>query len=106
MNGLQKTALEQEKNFGPQARAFVAEDFYVDYGLTSCPTLHKATELILNTRAVLNTANLHVHKIASNLLDLMKKIPPQDRADNLKNLKFREDSIPVQRAFCVCWSIK
>ena len=33
----------------------------------------------------------------------MLKIPPQDRADNLKDLEPQEDSSPVQRALGVCW---
>ncbi len=100
-----KTALEQEKNFGPQARAFVAEDFYVDDGLTSCPTVDEATDLILNTRAMLSTANLRVHKIASNSLALMSKISPEDRADNFKNLNLQKDLVPVQQALGVCWNL-
>ncbi len=94
MYGLQKTALEQEKNFGPQARAFVAEDFYVDDSLTSCPTVDEATDLIVNTRAMLSTANLRVHKIASNSLALMSKISPEDQADNFKNLNLQKDLVP------------
>ena len=105
MYGLQKTALEQEANFGPEARKFVAEDFYVDDGLTSCQSLEEATELIQNTQAMLKTANLRVHKIASNSLALMSKIPSQDRADNLKDLDFQEDPVPVQRTLGVSWNL-
>ena len=47
--GLRKTAIEGEKKFGKAAQDFVVEDFYVDDGLTSCTTPHKATSLVKNT---------------------------------------------------------
>jgi hypothetical protein len=105
MYGLQKTAIEEEKNFGVQAREFVSNNFYVDDGLTTCPTSEEATNVIQNTRLMLATANLRVHKIASNSLRLMDTIPSQDRAENLKNLDLQKDTIPIQRALGVSWNL-
>ena len=106
MYGLQKTAIEEEKNFGVEAREFVSDNFYVDDGLTSCPTPEEATNLIRNTRSMLATANLRVHKIASNSLPLMNTIPSQDRAEDLKNLDLQQDPIPIQRTIGVSWNLK
>ena len=89
MFGLQKTADDGEEKFGHTTKDFVKNDFYVDDGLTSCSTSEEAINLIKNTKSMLATANIRLHKVASNSATVMEAIPPEDRVDNMQNLDFR-----------------
>lgn len=63
---LRKTAEVEESKFGSDAKAFVDRNFYVDDGLHSAPNTERATDLLRRTQSMLATANLRLHKIASN----------------------------------------
>ncbi len=106
MFGLRKTADDGEEEFGHAAKEFVKNDFYVDDGLTSCSTSEEAIHLVKNTQSMLATANLRLHKIASNSIAVMKAIPLQDRADNLQNLDFQRDPLPSQLSLGVVWNLQ
>ncbi|KAM4772410.1 uncharacterized protein WCC33_004117 [Rhinophrynus dorsalis] len=67
--GLRRTAREGEEEYGKDARNFVERDFYVDDGLKSVPTEEEAIDLLKRTQRMLATANLKLHKIASNNAD-------------------------------------
>ncbi|CAB4027867.1 Hypothetical predicted protein, partial [Paramuricea clavata] len=99
--GLRKTAEEGEKEFGQDAKDFVVEDFYVDDGLTSRDTAEGTVSLIKNTQAMLATANLRLHKIASNSVEVMKSFPDQDRVESLKDLHIEQGPLPSQRSLGV-----
>ena len=104
--GLRKTAEEGKGEFGQAARDFVVEDFYVDDGLTSRNTSEEAVSLIKSTQAMLADANLRLHKIASNSVEVMKALPDQDRADHLKDLHPYQGPLPSQRSLGVMWNLE
>ena len=106
MFGLQKTADDGEEKFGHTAKDFVKNDFYVDDGLTSCSTSEEAINLIKNTQSMLATANIRLHKVASNSATVMEAIPPEDRVDNMQNLDFRRDPLPSQLSLGVMWNLQ
>ena len=99
-----KPVLSQE--FRRDAKTLVFEDFYVDDGLTSRSTPEENVSLIKNTQAMLATANLRLHKIASNSIEVMKSFQDQDRVDNLKDLHIEQGALPPQRSLGVMWSLK
>ena len=70
--GLQKTADVGKEEF---AKELVYNDFYLDDGLTSCSNPKEAIDLVKSTQAMLATANLKLHKIASNTVEVMKPMP-------------------------------
>lgn len=104
--GLRKTAEEGEQEFGRAAKEFVLNDFYVDDGLTSCPTAKEAVNLVKNTQTMLATANLRLHKIASNSVEVMKALPQQDRVDSFRDLDLHKDPLPSQRSLGVIWNLE
>ena len=104
--GLRKTAIKGEKKFRKAAKDFVVEDFYVDDRLTSCTTPHEATSLVKNTQEMLITADLRLHKIASNSVEVMESFPIHDRVDNLKNLDISQDPLASQRSLGVTWDLQ
>ena len=84
--GLQKTALVEEAKFGVDAKEFVDNNFYIDDGLKSTSTSEEAIDLLKRTQAMLATANLRLHKIASNNPDVTHAFPVKDRATGLCSL--------------------
>ena len=104
--GLRKTAQEGEKDFGRAAMNFVMNDFYVDDGLTSCPTAAETLALVKNTQKMLGTANLRLHKIASNSVEVMKALPNDDRVENLRDLDLQQGPLPSQRSLGIMWDVE
>ncbi len=103
--GLRRAALTGEQDYGPEARHFVERNFYVDDGLTSLPTEEEAIKLLKATQEMLAQSNLHLHKIASNKVEVMKAFPSEDLAKELKNLDLNTGHPPVQRSLGVSWDM-
>ena len=64
---IKKTAEVGGREFGSDAKNFVDNNFYVDGRPKSVAEPTEAVDLLRRTQAMLATANLHLHKIASNL---------------------------------------
>lgn len=68
---------------------FIRKNFYVDDGLTSCPTSEEAIDLMRKTQdAMKQYGNLRLHKFASNREKVMKAFEPQDLAQDIYDLKW------------------
>ena len=104
--GLRKTADDGEEKYGKATRDFVHRNFYVDDGLTSCPTESETICLVRNAQAMLATANLRLHKVVSNSVTVMEALPAEDRAKSVKDLDLRRDVLPTQRSLGVHWDIE
>ena len=104
--GLRKTASDGEEEFGKAAMNFVHRNFYVDDGLTSLPTAAQAIDLVTTTQAMLATANLRLHKVVSNSVEVMEAFSNEDRGKDLRNLDLRHDSLPPQRSLGVYWNLE
>ncbi|VDI17593.1 Hypothetical predicted protein [Mytilus galloprovincialis] len=91
--GLRKAAQASEQEFGSHVTSFVTRDFYVDDGLTSCPTKEEAVKLMKDTQQALSKyGNLRLHKFASNCAEVMSAFHASDLASNLKDLDLECDS--------------
>lgn len=96
--GLRKTADVNKETHGITVREFVNRDFYVGDGLTSCRTEHEAMNLVEGAHTMLATANLRLHKVASNSTAVMEALPTEDRAKDIRDLDLRRDTLPAQRS--------
>lgn len=103
--GLRKTAKDDEEVYGKRTKEFICNDFYVDDRLTSLPK-EEVTNLVRNAQAFLKTANLHLHKVASNSTSVMEALPPEDHVKDVKDLDLRQDVLPTQRALGVQWNLE
>ena len=65
---------------------FVHRNFYVDDGLASLPTAKQAIALVTETQAMLRKANLRLHKIVSNSIEVMEAFPVEDRGKGVRDL--------------------
>ncbi len=54
---------------------------------------------------MLAQSNLHLHKIASNKVEVMKAFPSEDLAKELTNLDLNTGHPPVQRSLGVSWDM-
>ena len=103
--GLRKTADEEEARFGADVKSFIDRNFYVDDALKSVSTSTQGIDLLKRAQQMLSTANLRLHKIASNNPDVMEAFPHQDRASDLRDLDLCHDIVPTQRSLGVFWDL-
>lgn len=98
--GLRRTAQEGEEVYGKDARSFGKRDFYVDDHdrLKLVPTEEDAIDLLKRTQGIQGTANLRLHKIASNRATVMKAFPTDDHASDLKNLNLGINTLLLQQS--------
>lgn len=50
---------------------------------------------------MLSEANVRLHKIVSNSVEVMEASPPDDRAGDLKNVDLNVDALSIQRSLGV-----
>ena len=104
--GMRKTADNGEEERGADVKKFICEDFYVDDGLTSQPSEEEAIDLVKGAQSTLATANLRLHKVASNSVAVMEAFSAADRAKDIRDLDLREDTLPAQRTLGVQWDLE
>ena len=103
---LRKTAEDAEESFGKLAKEFEHNDFYVNDRLTSCSNLQEVVELVRNTQTILAAANIRLHKIVPNSIEVITALPKQDRVPKLRELDLNADSLPIQHSLGVCWNLE
>ena len=83
----------------------MSDDFYVDDGLTSMSTVEEAITLIANTRALCQSAGLHLHKFVSNSPEVLKSVPKEVRASRLQSSELMLDTNASERTLGLQWKI-
>ena len=101
-----RTAEHGEAEHGTDAKEFVLRNFNVDNGITSVASEEIAIDLLKRTQRMLSTANLKLHKMVSNSTAVMEAVPPEDRANELKDLDLSSDPLPLQRSLGISWDLK
>ena len=94
----------EEVNFGADAREFVENDFYVDDGLKSTSTTEEAVALLKRIQAMSATANLRLHKIASNDSGVTSAFPVEDL--DLSHADMSASKQTIQCSLGVSWDLK
>ncbi|XP_060085112.1 uncharacterized protein LOC132564475 [Ylistrum balloti] len=90
----------------PDVQKFVSDNFYVDYGLMSFPSVERAVSLVQRTQTALyDGGRFRLHKIASNSTEVLELFPKEDLAKDLKDLDLGQDCLPEQRSLGICWDI-
>ena len=78
-----RTAADDGLNeFGVEAASFIMENFYVDDGLKSVPTVTEAIELIKNSTAMCMKGGFRLHKVTSNSKEVVESTPRVSRKGN------------------------
>ena len=103
---LKQAANDFEGEYGGEAANFIQNDFYVDDGLQSVPTVTSAIELVTNVKAMCHHGGFNLHKVMSNSKDVIKCIPDSDRAEGVKEIDLDLDTLPLERTLGVQWCIE
>ncbi|VDI13795.1 Hypothetical predicted protein [Mytilus galloprovincialis] len=105
--GLRKTAEMAESKYGSDVVTYVNNNFYVDDALSSHSNSDKAVDLLKRTQSALQEfGNLRLHKISSNSNEVLAAFEKDDLSEDLKNLDFSDDCLPVQRSLGVSWNLQ
>lgn len=90
-----RTAADDSINeFGAEAASFVKENFYLDDGLKSVPTVPAAIESIKNNTEMCVKSGFRLHKFTSNSKEVVKSTPVELRAKEIKELDLNHDLFP------------
>ena len=103
--GLKRAADDGEQQFGEAAANFVRENFYVDDGLISVPSVKEAIKLIESSRALCGKAGLKLHKFMSNKREVMEHVAELDHA-TVKPFTLCNNSYTLERALGVVWCVE
>ena len=75
-----RTAADDSANdLGIEAAKFVKENFYVDDGLKSLPTVPEAIDLIKKGTEMCRRSGFRLHKFTSNSKELVESMPVASR---------------------------
>ena len=79
-----RTAADDGKDdLGVEAASFIKENFYIDDGLRSVPTVPEATKLIKNATEMCMRGSFKLHKFMSNSKEIVESIPVESRAKEI-----------------------
>ena len=80
-------------------------DFYVDNGLKSVPSVEQAINLIENTKTLSKKGGFNLHKFISNQRDVLEAFPVEQHAKEIKELDMGKDLLPIKQALGVQWFV-
>lgn len=103
---LKRTADDFKELFSSKPAKFVKEDFYVDDGLKSVPSVIQASAVIESTKSLLAKGGFNLHKFISNSKEVIKAIPKEQRASGVKELDLSRDVLPIERALGEQWCVQ
>lgn len=81
-------------------------DFYVDDALTFKQTETEAIDLVKRAQMALAAANLRLHKVASNSINVVGTFVVESRSKTVKDLELRQDNLSTQRSLGVVWNLQ
>ena len=99
--GLRAIADEFRTKYGDDAHDFVNNDFYVDDGLKSVDDVEYAKDLIDRTTKLCGERGVRLHKYVSNSVELLKSLPPSERAREKISLDLED--CPKERILGIIW---
>lgn len=103
---LKTAADDNEESLGSAPAEFLRRDFYVDDGLKSVPTVEEAVDLVKSVKEMCKQGGFNLHKFTSNKKEVIQRIPELDRAEEIKNLDFDREALPMERALGIQWCIE
>ena len=93
---LRKTAEDNHHSFPPNVINTVKRNYFVDDCLKSLPAEQKAVEHVGSLCTLLSRGGFKLARWVSNSRDVLKTIPEQERAKEIKDVDIRKDALPIQ----------
>ena len=99
---LRKTALDNEVDVSTEAVSIVKHDFHIDDMCTSVSNVDNAKELIEQVSKLLRSSGFRLTKFLSNNKQVLKSVPPEDRASSVVDLSNHEPGPVLSRFDRLC----
>ena len=103
---LKATADDNEDTYGFEPAKFLRRDFYIDDSLKSLPSVKKAVVLVESIKEMCQHSGFNLHKFTSSKKEVIQEIPVVDKAEDVKNLDFNRETLPMESALGVQWCIE
>lgn len=103
---LRTAADDCRDDLGVEAASFIKENFYVDDGLKSVPTVPEVIKLIKNGTEMCLRGGFRLHKFTSNSKEVVESIPEALLAKEIKDIDLNCDLLPPERVLGVEWNIE
>ena len=103
---LRKTAEDNSDHFPEEVVSTVTKNSYVDDCLRSLPSAKEASHHASDLRCLLSRGGFRLTKWISNDRRVLKTIPEDEGAKDVKALDLRKDDLPVERALGVKWCVE
>lgn len=104
--GLRQCASDHEAEVESSAADFLRNNFYVDDGLKSVPSVDEAVKLIQNSVELCAKGEIRLHKFASNSTEVMNSLSKEDCSQNIDTLNLVKDMVQVERPLGIQWCIQ
>ena len=101
---LKKTANDNKAGFDVLTIDTVNCNFYVDDCLKSVPTVPEAHRLVSQLSNLLAQGGFHLTKWISNCREVLKSIPPSERAPSIRDLDLED--LPMDCALGTQWDVE
>jgi hypothetical protein len=103
---LQRAAADNIDKFSSDTVTFIQRDFYVDDGITSLSSEDEAIRLVHESIQLTAECGLRLHKFVCNSSKVLDSIDKDRRAEAVKDIDFKSNSLTVERALGVSWCIE
>ncbi|XP_046339933.2 uncharacterized protein LOC124121032 [Haliotis rufescens] len=103
---LQQTARDSQDKFVPEIIEKLTDNVYVDDCLASELNEEKAVSTVKELTSLCSEGSFRLTKWISNSSTVMKSIPPQERAKDVKDLNLDCEDLPSERALGVYWFVQ
>ncbi len=103
---MRRCAEDNKNSFDATVVDTVLCNFYVNDCLRSVASKQEAVKLYQDLKAICQTGGFRLTKWMSNNQDVLSSIPQEDRATEVKDLDFDQDSLAIERALGVQWCIR
>jgi hypothetical protein len=103
---LRRTSNDNEAEYGITEADTLRNNFYVDDVLKSTPTEDATIDRSTKVKEVCAKGRFKLTKFVGNTERIIKSIPKEHQAENVKNLSLGQDKLPIGRALGVHWFVE
>ncbi|XP_072021165.1 uncharacterized protein [Amphiura filiformis] len=103
---LRRTAEAASSQYSQEVIDTMLHNFYVDDCLRSVPTESEAVSLVKDLQEVCRSGGFRLTKWLSNSREVLKTVPPAERAKDIRSLDLSQDPLPPDRALGMKWKVE
>ena len=92
---LRQTAKDTKNMFRPSITSTIENNFYIDDCLKSLSSEQEAVQLVKELTSLCQKGGFRLTKWASNSRPVLKHIPKEDRAGEVRDLDLDKDKLPA-----------